>query len=185
MLRVAASYHSGLGPLLYYTEFQHPVASKHYTLIFLFNVAMLTITPWLIMVMKLESNLGACCDHPQESVHLLNLLLCISSYKQTSSSSWVRERAIPTELRRLSTKLVPTFANRGPLLFHFCHSLITIHFLFCGLWISVWSYYHCYFYLLCWYICKYRPPLWSSGQSSCYRSGGPGSIPGATRCSEN
>jgi hypothetical protein len=25
------------------------------------------------------------------------------------------------------------------------------------------------------------PPLWSSGQSSGYRSGGPGSIPGTTR----
>jgi hypothetical protein len=26
-----------------------------------------------------------------------------------------------------------------------------------------------------------RPPLWSSGQSFCYRSGGPGSIPGTTK----
>jgi hypothetical protein len=38
-----------------------------------------------------------------------------------------------------------------------------------------------------WYVCMYiyiyiyRPPLWSSGQSFGYRSGGPGSIPGTTK----
>jgi hypothetical protein len=31
------------------------------------------------------------------------------------------------------------------------------------------------------HICSIRPPLWYSGQSSWYRSGGPGSIPGTTR----